>query len=364
MKKKRGFRNLVLTCFFLLAAAAFTLSGCPSNDYGTDNCSSSGAPPVPDYWAGPGVTDVTFLAFGDSQVYLDSSQQQNDGGRKNDLHVRALNAAETLRWNALGVDQPVSRIRGVLMAGDITQNGRDAREPLANEYGVFVADYGLCGNRSLRFPMFEGYGNHDFRSWQNLLYGNEHPVADSVSVRNAYRVGLTNQAPGRAGHYSWNWDGVHFINLNLCPSDTVPLVPDAPLGARDPGRALTYLVNDLAGVGPERPVVIMHHYYPHAATFEWDQAQIDAYGNAINGYQVIAILYGHAHNTSNGTWRGIPIFNLGSPYYQSYNPDGRGHFTVFRITSDRLYAFDVSWDPNNPTSLLGPDDWSRVVDLP
>lgn len=344
--------------------ATFVLGGCQQNDYGTASCSSGGTPPVPDFWAGPGVVDVTFLAFGDSQVYLDASQTENDDGRKNDLHVQALNAAETLRWNALGVDEPVSRIRGVLMAGDITQNGRDVRETPANEYKVFVDDYGLCGNRTLRYPMYEGYGNHDFRSWANLLYGNEHPVADSVSVRNPCRMGLTNQAPGKNGHYSWNWDGIHFINVNLAPSDVVPTVPDAPAGCRDPRQALTYLVDDLAGIGPDQPVVIMHHYPPDSPDFEWDDAQIEAYYSAISGYNVIAILHGHWHDTSTRTWNGIPIFNLGSPYYLSYNPDGRGHFTVFRLTNDRIYAYDTSWDPSNPVSLQGPDVWSRIVELP
>jgi hypothetical protein len=189
-------------------------------------------------------------------------------------------------------------------------------------------------------------------------------VADSVSVRNPYRVGLTNMASGKAGHYSWNWDGVHFINVNLAPSDVVPTVADAPVGCRDPRQALTFLTNDLAQVGPEQPVVIMHHYYPNAPDFEWDAAQMEAYYSAISGYHVIAILHGHAHGTSTGTWRGIPTFNLGSPFYLSYNPDGRGHYTVFRITNDRLYAFDASWDPANPTSLQAPDEWSRVVELP
>ena len=36
-------------------------------------------------------------------------------------------------------------------------------------------------------------------------------------------------------------------------------------------------------------------------------------------------------------------------------------YTVFRITNDTLYAFDVSWDPNAPTSIVGPDRSSRIV---
>jgi hypothetical protein len=366
MRKRDSVPRSVSFGLLFIPLAALALAGCPppQNDYGTDGCSALGAPPVANFWAGPGVTDVTFLAFGDSQVYLDASLVEDDGGRKNDLHVQALNVADSLSWSALGVGQSVAHIRGVIMAGDITQNGRDARETPADEYRRFVDNYGLCGNRTLRFPMFEGYGNHDFRSWNNLLYGNEHPVADSVSVRNPFRVGLTRQAPGTQGHYSWDWDNVHFIHVNLVPSDQAPVVADAPAGCRDPREALTYLVNDLASVGTSRPVVIIHHYYPDASTFEWDQAQIDAYAAALSGYHVIAILYGHSHDTGNRTWKGIPIFNLGSPYYLSYNPDGRGHYSVFRITDDKLYAFDASWDPADPTSVQAPDNWSRTVDLP
>jgi len=141
-------------------------------------------------------------------------------------------------------------------------------------------------------------------------------------------------------------------------------VEGAPAGCRDPRNALTFLVDDLASVGTSRPVVIIHHYYPHASTFEWDQAQISTYAAAISGYNVIAILYGHSHGTGTGTWQGIPTFNLGSPYYLSYNPDGRGHYSAFRITDEKIYAFDASWDPGAPTSIQAPANWSRIVDLP
>ncbi len=338
-----------------LAAVAVALAGC--NDYATDGCSPLDALPVPDFWAGPGVTDVTFLAFGDSQVF-----GAEDGGGKNALHVQALNAADTLDWSGVGVEQPVSRIRGVLMAGDITQIGRDWRGLEKNEYGIFVQSYGLCGNRTLRFPLYEGYGNHDFRDDGGVLYGVDHPVADSVGIRNPFRAGLSNQAPGNQGHYSWDWDGVHFVNVNLAPSDVVPNL-DHP-GKRDPRMALSYLSGDLARVGTETPVVLMMHYGPGSPTFEWTAGQIVDFAAAIEPYDVIAIVHGHAHNTSTYTWEGIPVFNVGSPYYEVPNPtgDGRGHFAVLRITDEHIYAIDVSWDPNDPTSLTAPALWSRVVD--
>jgi hypothetical protein len=55
---------------------------------------------------------------------------------------------------------------------------------------------------------------------------------------------------------------------------------------------------------------------------------------------------------------------LGSPYYQAYNDDGRGHFTVFRATGDTLYAGDAAWDPAHPESgITFPAGWSRKIPL-
>lgn len=339
---------------FLLASS---LTACIS-DYGNDDCSSDDLAPVDNFWAGPETTDVTFIAFGDSQ---------HGGGAedKNDLHKVALNLADTrLDWSTFDLTLPVSDIRGVIMNGDITQNGRDGRTLSENEYGEFTRIYGLCGNRDVKFPVFEGYGNHDFFEWSNIGYRalKAHPVADSVSVRNKYRVGLSNTAPDKDGHYSWDWDNIHFVQLNLTPSDEDPnhSVP----GVRNPRMALTFLKEDLAThvEGTNKKVIIMSHYGPWS-TFEWDSAQIDALYDAIKDYPVIAYLHGHAHATSAYTWKGIPVFNVGSPYYLNYNSDERGHYSVFRITNDKLYAYDVSWNPEDPTELQFPDNWQREIDL-
>lgn len=350
--------NKTLARSLALMTLSFGLTGC-IDDYGVDDCLSTDQPPVENYWAGPGITDVTFIAFGDTQF---------GGGAedKNDLHKIALNEAnDQLDWFALGVNEPVANIRGIIMNGDITQNGRDGRLFSENEYGGFTRIYGLCGNRDVEFPLFEGYGNHDFFEWNNIGYRllKAHPVADSVSKRNAYRVGLTNTAPDTDGHYSWDWDNIHFVQLNLVPSDIDP--QHQVHGVRNPRMALTFLKNDLAEhvAGTDKKVIIMSHYGPWE-TFEWDNEQIDALYEEIKDYNIIAYLHGHAHATSAYTWKGIPVFNVGSPYYLSYNSDRRGHYSVFRITDNRLYAFDVSWDPEAPDNLQYPDNWQRVIDLP
>jgi hypothetical protein len=68
---------------------------------------------------------------------------------------------------------------------------------------------------------------------------------------------------------------------------------------------------------------------------------------AAEGYNIIAYIHGHHHNTSLYSWNGIDMFNVGSPYYNpEENPDELGHFAVFRIQDNTLEAADVGWDPN------------------
>jgi len=348
----------------LLCLALF-MTGCPPVDYGTDGCSIEDPPVVEDFWKGPGQTDVTFVAFGDSQF---------GGGAadKNTFQVSAINAAEgTLTWEAgyFGFTEAVSRIRGVIIAGDLTQNGREGRCGSDNEYGEFVSAYGLCGNRNLQYPVFEGYGNHDYFVWDNICYRipQEHPIADSVSIRNAYRAGVINTAPETDGHYSWEWDDVHFVMLNLCPSNLDP--GDEVPGALNPRMALEFLEQDLAThvLGTEKRVVVISHYGFYSSwDFDgwWTEEEADAYYNVISNYDLVAHIHGHAHQTDKYTWRGLRIYNLASPYYLSYNPDGKGHFTLFKITNDKLYVGDVAWNPENPEGdMVFPALWYDVVDL-
>jgi len=355
--------------FLLVAAAQEAKVGCPAlcdRDW-AEGCTPNDTPPVSDFWAGPGVTDVTFLAFGDAQT---SSGPAN----KNMLNARALNAADTvLSWTetSFGVNAPVGRVRGVIMAGDISNDGRDGRYMTEDNIAEFTDVYGLCGNAILKYPIFEGYGNHDYFTYDHLMYRLflAHPVADSVSQRNPYRAGLVETAPGADGHYSWEWDNIHFVQLNLAPSDLVPAMNVA--GARNPRQALRFLRQDLAKhvAGTNKRVVIVTHYgFYNSWDFDgwWTYSEANAYHDVIKYYDVIAHLHGHAHSTGFYHWRGIPVFNLGSPFYNAAdsNPDGRGHFSVFRITDDFLYAGDAGWNPADPENdIVFPGKWYAKIPL-
>lgn len=304
------------------------------------------------------VDSITFYAMGDPQY---------GGGAddKNTFHIEALNRFRAVWPEGLpSAGEPVDPPLGLMIAGDLTQNGRDGRLTngiLYDEIGAFVAEYGLRGGDGLLdMPVYEGYGNHEFdpdepydpediHHWRSHYTEDPTPSVDVVATRNARRCHLTRVAPDRDGHYSWDWGPVHFVNADLFPGDA-PSDADETSRVRDPRRALTFLREDLAAeVGDSgRPVIVMAHYGFDAFGHEprwWNDAQKAEFMAAIEGYNVIAYIHGHTHATYQYTWQGLDVFNVGSPYYTNYNQDRKGHFTVFRITRTHLEAHDVGWSP-------------------
>ena len=322
-----------------------------STDYGIDDCSAKDKPAVKNFWNG--TTDVTFLAFGDCQITI----LDNNISHKNHTNYgEALNSVGKVDWKKFGVNQTVKNVRGVIVAGDITANGRDGRFFSANEYGEFTKIYGLCGNRKVNFPIYEGYGNHDYFEWEHRAYriSKVHPIVDSVSIRNEHRMSLVNKAPGRNGHYSWEWDDIRFIQLNLCASDVDP--KHKVSGVRNPRKSLSFLKNDLQKIDHNKKVIIITHYGPKG-DFEFDQKQEQDLYETIKNYNVIAYIHGHNHNTSFYYWNKIPVFNVGSPYPSSYS------YAVFRITENYIYAQDVAYDPYKPKELTFPAKWHQKISI-
>jgi cytolysin (calcineurin-like family phosphatase) len=372
----------------------------PTDAHEAESSIDAGSPEdaSPDWDADLTGQNVTFLAFGDPQY---------GGGPydKNTFNLLALNAASALAWPAgegfAGEGVAIGAPRGVLIAGDLTQNGQAGRNPLAEWYladryafdinaqyglnvahpdvraelGLFLRDYGLRGGDGLNavklsWRVFEGYGNHDFDilAKDPAVYGTEAPSRDIVSVRNNVRATwpeMRRFAPGNAGHYSWTWDRTHFVHMNL-------VAADAPVGdggdqnsyLRDPQFALSFLRDDLAAeVGPScRPVIIVMHYGFDDFGDEtrwWDDEQRRELLRVLRPYNVVALLHGHTHETrsyriADEQGKGYDILSLGSPYYQGQATNGgRGHFTAMHIKGDHLDAADISWAPQNPDPAEG-----------
>ncbi|MEY2598115.1 MAG: hypothetical protein RLZZ142_374 [Verrucomicrobiota bacterium] len=219
----------------------------------------------------------------------------------------------------------------VIHLGDIIDNGDktapDARAMQQTEWKCWETDYGLEGTEGiLRFPIRELHGNHDSPRGEGA-------VIEGMMSRNRRRKNLAGLCK-KGLHYSWDAGGVHFINLGITVGE------DASIPRRRRYHALgslDFLIADLAeNVGASgRPVILSHHIdiarYAEtvdAATAqknEWDFADVHAFRNALKGYRIAGIFYGHTHRRSLWSWKserpapwgspgadtGIPVFNNG-----------------------------------------------------
>ena len=239
----------------------------------------------------------------------------------------------------------VAEPRAVLVVGDLIEMIDTA---LWNRY---TADYGVSGDRKLRFPTLEALGNHDFYitgSIKDTFY-----LVNRMIQRNALRkLGLT-RLDSTEYHYSWDWDGVHFINLNLYAGST-----ELGYNGYRPLKALEFLQQDLAAnVGSSgRPVFIMEHYPVNDNTY-FPAALRTPFYNAIQNYNIIGILHGHSHAQAIYTWNN----GTGTKTFDIYD-DGTvmdGDMMVFHITDGRMVTTHRSFVGTTTTN--GVQQWSTLI---
>jgi cytolysin (calcineurin-like family phosphatase) len=266
--------------------------------------------------------DLTFF------VVSDTHYGKNAGGdRALSLLVDKMNRLPGTKYPAkLGgtVDKP----RGVIHIGDSTNDGKKP------QWETFVRDYGLTGtDGQLSFPVYETFGNHDG--------GANSPMRAAIRERNKKRVGLTGISENGL-HYSWDWDGIHFVNCGI--------VPGATRTSYDPEQSIGFLEKDLKKEvkGSGRPVVLFHHFgfdVEHSLDW-WPEEWRTSYCDLIKGNNVIAILHGHSHETSIYQWNGIDVYH--PPHFAQKNRKESGTVThgfyVFHVTDDELTVAERKLD--------------------
>lgn len=225
----------------------------------------------------PAERDVRFIATADPQYWEDGSQESVDFNN---------NADSTLFWTNL--QRIILDARGILIAGDLTQDGLEWEQQRFRD-----------GVKNFRRYVYEGVGNHHPHDFSGLNIG--HLEKDTVLTNRS----ISTDPDVNGVHYSWDWNDVHFVQLNIFPAGA------NAIGHHDhisPQQSLEFLQEDLAlhvGVGNMRPVVLIHHYgWDIGSTGDtadpdswqwWTQIQRDAYLNAIKSYNIVAIFTGHTH---------------------------------------------------------------------
>jgi len=219
----------------------------------------------------------------------------------------------------VGIGGVVEKPLAVIMSGDLIDNGGHP-EKYAGEWQNYIAEFGVNGEGKCKFPVFEGMGNHD---WNPNLF-----AYNKIKERNEQRLqlGFIKNISENGYHYSWDWDGIHFVNLNIFPGNGWHGEADTySNGAHDPMLSRDFLEKDLRkNVGDTgKPVVLIHHFRPIDENW-WTFSAADSYHRIIQDYNVIMIMVGHQGGGVDNSWRGIS--------WASSN----GELEVFRITPDNM----------------------------
>jgi cytolysin (calcineurin-like family phosphatase) len=281
--------------------------------------------------------DLTFLSTSDSH-YRENDHKQ---GHHNDL-IRAsvieMNRMHEESWPQELGGGPIAKPQGLLMPGDLIDDGdhlRNGRNVTREQFGMFVRDFGLDGSDGLlTIPVFEGFGNHDGPPVGSEKHG--FSTQAMIIERNRIRKekGLISHVSANGLHYSWDWEDVHFVQLNIYPADAQhQTVRYSPVW-HDPQDALSFLKLDLAEkVGRSgRPVVIAAHC--GFDTNWWCEEDWKAFHQVVEPYQLVLYLFGHT-GTGIGKW--APDEGTKPIHWINDGHTDVGFF-VIRITDDRLRA--------------------------
>ncbi|HUT32893.1 MAG TPA: metallophosphoesterase [Planctomycetota bacterium] len=311
--------------------------------------------------------DVTFLATSD--VHYDAFENEDRNERVRDT-LRHMNEVANVPWPERLGGGAIRAPRGVVVLGDVLDDGDrllEGKSQGPEQFKHFVADFGLDGTDGLlKFRVFEGWGNHDGPPAGRERHGFSFQA--ELRKRNAQRKakGWLANLSDNGLHYSWDWDDVHLVQLNIYPADRqhagIKYSPDY----HDPQGALAFLKADLAAhVGTSgRPVVLVSHC--GFDTNWWHPEDWQAVYDVARPYTVVLYLYGHTGTglrdwKPEGQTKPLTCINTG----QTENG-----FFVVHLARDRLRAayhtklWQTEKRPSGPPkrTWTGTWEWKHLLD--
>jgi hypothetical protein len=281
------------------------------------------------------VTNITFYATSDTHYGQTGTAA---GMSKDTARARMVGYLNTLPGTAYPASVgggTVAVPRAVLIAGDMIEFQDSV------QWENYTKEFGVNGEKRLTWPTLEGAGNREFYVTGSIK--DTTWMVRKLIARNALRTTSLNKDTS-GFHYSWDWDGVHFVNLNLYGGGGEL----GYMGYR-PMRALEFLAQDLAArVGTSgRPVFIMQHY-PLRDDAYFPAALRLQMSNIVRNYNVIGILHGHSHNEAVYKWivsgDTVDVYDDGTAM--------NGDMMVFQITDGRLRVIARTHGAWSTTVLL------------
>lgn len=211
--------------------------------------------------------------------------------------------------------------KGLIIAGDLTEH--TYKQEILDLYNSVLGNEDTELNSIMERGkeldrLYEGLGNHDMMKGTCCTGENagEKCVCQSDLTDIIGRSDRRDQLRSQPPHYSWEWEGIRFVQLNLLPANEAETVWNG--SSRDPKDALTFLQEELEDAGPDKNVIIIHHYGMDRFSRKWWSIETkNTYEEVIKDYRVVAIITGHLHwsrrrSNMQQCWNGVTAVTVGS----------------------------------------------------
>ncbi|HVU56889.1 MAG TPA: metallophosphoesterase, partial [Puia sp.] len=276
----------------------------------------------------PMKNDVTFF------VCSDTHYGRSDNKRLNEETIDMMNAVPGMQLPSEAGGGIVRTPRGVIVNGDLLDEPNGVRGK--GNWDDFVKDYGLDGSDGrLGFPAYEGFGNHDVEGRPDRETPPGGYTRWGIRERNRLRKGITELSPDSL-HYSWDWDDVHLVQLNLFGGDGPEDVMHVDARMHDPGKALEFLRKDLeryVGKSRRKVVIFQHIGWVDGMSDWWTPEAKQRFYDVVKGYNIVALINGHSHGAGFYYWQGLLTIHDGA----TARPEsGKGDFMIVRLADNEL----------------------------
>ncbi|MBU2983848.1 hypothetical protein KO528_00665 [Saccharophagus degradans] len=314
------------------------------------------------------------------QFYAISDTQFDDGetSHKNETAQQVSFAAlEGIGNSASSSTHYSPQVRGLIVAGDLTMyseaDKRDCYRAAVWRTSDKVVDQhcklkrnknneGIPANIRREYQtgysryIFDGLGNHDERTGDGSVKRDRYSLWPKRARAGNIQMAVGNAEPESSSdipHYSWDWDDVHFVHLNVYPGDA-PCSNCRKGKTVDPYSAINFLLYyGLKNVSRSTPIVLIYHY-PLEARDYWSDAQVASFKSAIADYNVVATIVGHYHldpSVSESSWASLKSFSSESDATCSeYN---REHKCLYEFNVSSAFGTELGDDAKMDVNLNG-----------
>jgi predicted phosphodiesterase len=311
---------------------------------------------------------LAFYVVGDTHYFADKDNVAKLDPRSAGTCGRLLDVLNALPGTDIPKEAGGGKVlapHGLLHAGDCIDTGDKANVKMQEtEWAGFADGFGLTGkDGKLKCPVYEVHGNHDSPRGDGL-------AVKKIVERNKNRPHVKSVSKNGL-HYAWQFGGVHFIALGIVVGEVKTVARKRRYAPLD---SLEFLLSEQERVGKSGiPVVLLHHVdmLRYAAPVdddkvamgkEWDPADVKGYHEALKGFNVAAIFYGHTHARNVYRWAGgskpaekggVAAFNVDNGSH--YNSQQQAFFYV------EIEGFQVKVREYQTTDAWATGKWTPQV---